>query len=208
MSDARTRRLLAESLELLGRCDSALPKLLPAMRDAMVGYPPSPRYDGDGGGGPTSITFCERHEKERCECGEGTPYVRVSDRTGESAMQPDRAAADLAALVEAVSSVARQAERMVRILERYASRPATDAERRQTMADNERDESCRSCARREVSRGVARWEPASTRLVLAQGGEATPLCQWCYRWVRSEGSLPPTSALDQHHRGQRVRRPA
>lgn len=206
MSDARTRRLLGEALELLGRCDGALPKLLPAIRDAMVGYPPSPRFDGDGGA--TSTTFCERHERERCECGAGTPFVRVSDRTGESAMQPDRAAMDLRRVEHLAQSMAAGAEQLVRILERYSSRPATDAERRQTLADNERDESCRSCARTFVQKGVARWEPSSARWSLAPGEPAVDLCQWCYRWARAEGSLPPVASLEQHHRGQRVRRPA
>jgi hypothetical protein len=206
MSDARTRRQLSESLELLARCDAALPKLLPAIRDAMVGYPPSPRFDGDGG--PSSTTFCELHERERCDCGRGTPFVRVSDRTGEAALRPDRAASDRAALDEAVALVARQAGRLVRILERYSTRSATESERRQTLADNERDESCRSCARTSVQKGVPRWEPASARVSLEAGGDPVPLCQWCYRWVRSEGSLPPVSSLEQHHRGQRVRRPA
>lgn len=197
-------RVHAEAAADLDRIGDVLEPRINAMKDAMNGWPKSTRLDADSG--PSTTTFCEQHEKERCPCGAGTTYASRSDRTGETAMLPDQAADHLRRLDSVLSSVQRLTREAVYLLDQYAVRPATETERRQTLSDNERDVSCWSCARIEVAKGVPRWEPAWRPVDLA--GERRQVCRWCFDWLRKVGELPTVHELSTHHRGVRVRRPA
>jgi hypothetical protein len=180
------------------------PRLL-AIVTAMNGHPPGRGFDAPSG--QSSVTFCEVHEKERCECGGGTTYAARSDRTGEQGLLADRAKQDHDRVLALARALRRQAAELVDIVDRYSAREATDVERRETMAANESEHRCcASCARWEVSRGVRKWEPAVSRLALSAGGESTWLCQWCLRWVRAQGSLPSVVQVERHHHGERVRK--
>lgn len=200
MNDRRVARLLGDITELLDRAAVVLPERLRDMSDASMAWPPGRGFDSAAGSGFTNVTFCEVHERQFCPCGQGTPYPAVADRTGEAATQPDRAAADRAALVDALRSMGRDAARVVRILERYTPRAATDGERRATLAVNERDESCRSCAR------IGSWSPSHRRVEVPSGGQVW-VCRWCYDWAREQGEAPSPSVLALHHQGKTVRRP-
>lgn len=54
---------------------------------------------------------------------------------------------------------------------------------------------CRSCER--VGYSSPSYEKAKVHR----------LCRWCYDWLREEGELPSTQAVDAHSRGQNIRRP-
>lgn len=168
MKDSRARRLLAEAIELLDRCEPVLGDRLQDITGAMNGYPAG----GEGGGGQSP-----------------------SDRTGNAAIRPDRARTDRNRLESILESIASQSSELVYLLARYTPRPASDKERAQTLADNERSDSCASCRRLEVAKGVARWEPVFR-------GD---LCRWCYDWRRETGDVPSVPTLQAHHRGVRVR---
>lgn len=200
MRGRRPSEVLAEAVELLDRSQSVLVARLADMTDAMNGHPKSGALDSVGGRGKT--TFCEQHGRERCECGRGTPFANLSDPTGESAVVPDRAAADRRELERAIVSIGRQAELVARILARYTPRPATDRERSETLAANERDVSCWSCARDR-----SHWAPASRSAEVA--GERRQLCWWCFDWMRKGTGVPPTlEQVREYHDKGRVRRPA
>lgn len=205
MNDRRLSRLLADAIELLDRAAPVLPQRLADMDAALNGHPRSGALDSVGGRGKT--TFCEVHQRERCECGAGTPFANLSDPTGEAGIRPDRAAQDRAKLEAALRSIGRQAEEVVRLLGKYQPRQATEKERLATLAHNEREDACASCARLEVAKGVARWEPAS-RSVRMLDGSRQPLCAWCRQWLAEVSRLPSVAELEAHHRGQRVKRPA
>lgn len=204
MNDRQLARLLADTIELLDRSRPALPARLQAMTDAMNGHPRSGALDA---GAPGKTTFCEIHEKERCECGAGTPFANLSDPTGESAARPDFAASDRAALERALRSIATSAGTVVNLLARYTPRPATDKERRESLDAGDRDVACWSCARTEFSKGVRRWERAARTAEVA--GVRRPLCWWCFDWLRKgDGKLPAPADIAKHHDGARVRKPA
>ena len=171
MNDRRLARLLADAVELLDRAHGVLPDRLVDITDAMNGWPSG----GSGGSGSTS-----------------------ADLVGDAAIRPDRARSDRDSLERALVSIGRQAEDVVNLLARYTPRLASDRERAETVAANERTDGCASCARLEVAKGVRRWEPAAR-------GE---LCRWCNDWRRQTGAVPSKDELEAHHRGVRVRRPA
>ncbi len=196
MNDRRLEQLLTDATELLDRCLPVLRERLGAMTEAQNGWPPGRGFDGDGRG--STVTFCEVHEQERCECGAGTTYAARSDRTGEAALRPDKAAEHRKRIEAALRSIGSQAEDVVRLMALYGPRSATDSERRATVADNERLAGCVSCRRTSVAAGVERWEPVFR----------DDLCRWCYDWRRSTGAVPVPVELERHHRGQRVSRPA
>lgn len=118
-------------------------------------------------------------------------------------MRRDRAYDDREAFIRSCNALHSEAGRLVSILERYGTRPATLQERRETSTANKDD--CRSCARQEVSAGVRRGEPGFYNPMV--GGERMRLCEWCYDWHRAVGRLPSLSELSDHHRGVQVRRP-
>jgi len=199
----RTLALLASATDLIDRSETVLPERMTLIIDAMNGHPPGRGFDGDGRGG--SATFCEVHDQERCPCGQGTTYAQRSDRTGEQALLPDRAKGDHDRLLQLARHLERDARELESVLARWSKRAPSDVDR--SSKDGDRY-SCASCSRLHVANGVARWEPAFRALPLSSGAAPTWLCQWCWRWVRSEGSLPPVSSLEQHHKGMRVRKPA
>lgn len=202
-----TVEALTASSEDIDRVLSVLPERMVAIVNAMNGWPAGRGFDVVVG--RSSVTFCEIHEKERCPCGAGTTYASRSDPVGEAAMVRDGAKADHDRVVKLATSIRRLADELAGIVGRHAPRTATPGERAETLAVNEREHRvCSSCSRLHVSKGVPKWEPAFARLVLHEGGEASWLCQWCWRWVRSEGSLPTVASLEQHHKGVRVRKPA
>ena len=180
MNDRALARLLRDAGELLDRCEPVLLERLSDITDAMNGWP-------RGGGGLSSVA--------------------TSDTTGNAAIRPDRARSDRAKLEAALVSIGRQAEDLVNLLARYTPRPASDRERSETVAVNERVDGCSSCARLEVAKGVKRWEPAA-RSVRMDDGSERPLCEWCRAWLRQVGAMPSAQELELHHRGVRVRRPA
>ena len=194
--------MLAAAVEDIGRVLAVLPARMAAVIAAMSGYPPGRGFDGVGGRG--SVSFCELHERERCDCGGGTTYASPSDPTGEAALPADAAKRDHDRVVALAKALRRDADELARIVGRYGPRQATDAER--VATGSQVDGGCWSCSRTHVGRGVARYEPAEKRPVV--GGERRPLCWWCYDWLRQVGSLPPVATVEAHHRGVRVRRPA
>ena len=199
-----TRERLGAATAELQAVGEVLAERFRAMFDAMNGWPAGRGFDSVGGRSTSS--FCELHEQERCECGGGTTFVTVSDRTGEAALSPDRAKRDHDRVVALSKSIRKQADELASVLGRWSSRSATERERQETVGDRERLEGCSSCSRLHVAKGVARWEPAA-RTVLV-GDDRRPLCEWCRLWLRQVGELPTVAQLEQHHRGVRVRRPA
>jgi hypothetical protein len=200
VNDRNLVRLLADAVENLDRSAGAIEAGLVSMHDALNGHPRSPALDSVGGRGRT--TFCEVHERERCACGGGTPYENLTDPTGDAATRPDRAAVDRRRLEDALRSIGRQAEDVVRLLAKYQARPASDRERAETLKANERDVSCWSCAR-----DSGHWAPAARSAELL--GERRQLCWWCFDWVRKgDGSAPSLVQVRQYHDTGRVRRPA
>jgi hypothetical protein len=179
---------------------------LTAIEDAMEGWPAGKGFDT-----PTSranVTFCEEHEKERCDCGQGTTYAVATDTTGDAALRTDRAKTDRDQIEKLTKSIRRQADELANLLGRYAPREATEGERRSTTNDNERTTACWSCARTEAARGVKRWEPSSRTATV--DGDKRELCWWCFDWLRkgTTPTLPTIAQVEQHHRGMRVKRPA
>lgn len=208
MKDVELRRRWAEAVWLLSKADGVFKERLRDIRNAQRG--PAAR-GGDGIGGTRSVIWCDHHQREveRChredESCTGVPVVVSGDPTGEAAVGFDPVESDRAELDHAVREIRRLAEIVVGTMARYTPRQATDKERRETLRANEREQTCESCARAEVSRGVHRAEPARCRVVLPDG-TAGELCRWCADFLRSQGALPSRSQLDAHHRGQKVRR--
>ena len=192
----RPSEVLAATTESLDRVATVLVARLADMTEASVAWPSS--QGTDLGPGFVNVTFCEIHEKDRCECGEGVPVARIKDPTGEAAMAPDRAAAHRREVERLISTLHRDASRLEQLVGLYSARPASEAERRATLADNDREAGCRSCVRTEVAKGVTRWEPVFR----------DDLCRWCYDWRRGTGVVPSVDELRRHHRGERIRRPA
>ena len=209
MNGRRPSEVLAEATELLDRCSTVLVTRLADMTEAQNGWPASSGWDTTPSGGSH---WCWVHEQDVAACHadgvacDGEVVAGVGDRTGESALRKDRAASHRREVERLIVRVGADARRLEQLLSLYGPRHSTDSERKATALANERDVSCWSCARTEVAKGVARWEPAKYHPEVA--GERRQLCEWCYRWLREVGSLPPVTQLDRHHRGQQVRRPA
>jgi hypothetical protein len=210
MNDRRLYRVLGEAIELLDRSHPVLLARLADMTEAMNGHPKSGALDRVGS--PAKTTFCEIHSRERCPCGQGTPFANLSDPAGDAAvaraMGGDRAATARRELEQRVESIARQAEEIVRTLAAWTPRAPTDSERAETLSVlNDRDVSCWSCARVKDSAGRPRWEPARCAIEVTPGVRRE-LCRWCQDWFRQTGQLPTMDELRQHHYGKQVRRPA
>lgn len=200
----RARRLLASASELIDRSELVLADRMKSIIDAMTGWPAGHGFDTVGG--RAQVTFCEVHGQARCACGGGTTYADRCDPVGEAALVSDQAKRDHDRLGDLARHLERDAREFEGILARWSKRAPSSVDRSSTK-DGDRY-SCASCSRLHVSAGVPRWEPAFRALRLSEGASPTWLCQWCWRWVRSEGSLPTVASLEQHHKGLRVRKPA
>jgi hypothetical protein len=141
----------------------------------------------------------------------GTPVDVGGDTTGELALRPDQAAADLAQVEKDWRTVRHARERIAGTYSRYTPRPATAVERRLLTVANEGTPGCDSCARTEVEPGVPRWVPPLTDDSSTVGGlldEPRLLCRWCYdHVVRTDGLVPNVAELEDHHDGKRVNCP-
>lgn len=189
---------LRAASEDIDRVLTVLPERMLAIIDAMNGHPAGRGFDSQGGRSSTS--FCEVHGQERCPCGSGTTYAHRSDPTGEIAGLPDRAKRDHDRVVALAKSIRRQSDELAAIVARYASRQPTVEERRQTLADNERDVSCWSCARDRAHYALA-------HRTAEVAGERRQLCWWCFDWMRKgDGSPPTVDQVRQYHDTGRVRR--
>jgi len=191
--------------------------VLQRIHDAQAGHPKAASYDTVGypTEGRSRPPWCWRHERPVTLChrdghqcdGEA---IDVTDPTGEAAIAPDPAAADLKALDSLLPRMRNQAELVAAILAKWTPRPISDAEREQLDKANNPDPGCESCARLEISEGVPRWEPPMTKTPTTVKGNLTQprwLCWWCWRWVSSTGKLPPTTILRAHHEGKTIRVP-
>jgi hypothetical protein len=187
--------------ESLDRVATVLVARLADMTEAQNGWPASAGWDTTRRGG---AHWCWDHERDVFECHrlgascDGEVVASPGDRTGEAALRKDRAAAHRREVERLIAAVLRDGRRLEQLVGLYSPRPASEAERRATLADNDREAGCRSCVRVEVSKGIARWEPVFR----------DDLCRWCYDWRRETGAVPSPAELDRHHRGERIRRPA
>jgi hypothetical protein len=192
----KAQRQLADTVELLDRMLTQWPTLWGAVVDALGGQPGAQDTQQDRTSGHTTVT--DEH---------GTPMPARTDPTGEAATRHDPATHSLRQIRRDATTIASAVERIIREFERYAARPANAYERAQTReAGRNDDPGCSSCARLEVSQGIARWEPVDCSVRL--GDELVPVCRWCRSWVKDTGVLPDRRVLQDHHDGKRVRRPA
>lgn len=176
-------------------------------------------YDRVVVGGGRSVTWCWQHQREvsRCRrhdldcCGES---VTIGDPTGEAAVMPGRVHLTRQRIEAALTTVHGLIEPLVADVAWLVRTPETTRQarqreqaRREVAEDNEAR--CRSCERTEVAPGVRRAEPVHRR---TDGGgvygEVVPLCSWCYRWVFDMERQPTVEELEQHHRGEKVKRRA
>jgi len=206
-------RQLEDAAELLTRLTAAVPLRWAALVDALSGQPGAQDYGG-GVGGPGSVVVCDAHDRDIAECQRqdlfctGHPIPARTDPTAAAAVSGDPAGRDMADFRRASQRVLRDAEVMVRILERYGARPANAYERSLTTVEQigNEDPGCQSCSRLEVAKGVPRWEPAEQGAKI--DGEVVRLCRWCRAWWGTSGTLPSRDVLERHHRGERIKRPA
>jgi hypothetical protein len=206
------------------------------IRNSQFGVPGSRPADTTGGRG--AVAWCWEHEREitacrrrckvhdqaldrcradgrRCylanDC-EGEPVDVGGDTTGEVALRPDHAAADLAQVENGWRTVRSGLEQIARIYTRYpAARTPTGAEvqvARLLGAENDGAPGCSNCARTESAPGVPRWVPPRTKEPTDVAGLLDAprlLCRWCYdHVVATEGMVPNLEELEQHHDGKRV----
>lgn len=175
--------------------------------------------------GPRAASWDTNGHARRRESDEGAVEdygpPPVSDPTGEAvanAMAEHRAVDRAVALEREFDRTLRAvhagAGRLIGILAAFPpAHPAGEADRLALARQNERPEpGCTSCARLDVAKGVARWEPIDSRLVgpTSAGGrlaEEMLLCVWCHDKVRLWDRLPTVDELAAHHEGRRVHWP-
>lgn len=136
----------------------------------------------------------------------------TSDPTSRAALGPhDRLAGQLATfdrLLVRITTVANQMELM--LLGHQAPRHANDGDRLALQRENTRPEpGCENCARTEVAKGRARWEPPDPRRSgpTTVGGrlvEPMVLCSWCVDKTGIWDRLPTEKELQLHHDGRKV----
>lgn len=174
-------RLLGPSTEMLGDC--------------LVGHPQAARYDGHDDAGARLWCFVHERDHRVCEhdglaCG-GTP-VTGTDPTGEAGTSPDRAAAALTVVDDALRALAVNAQRLAVELTAWAP-PSTEMQRPDPAGAQAPEGWCTSCWR------DGRYhEPVGVR----PGGTApyyAGLCEWCGRFRKAQGYEPPVELLRKRH---------
>lgn len=196
-------------LEDLTRMSFTLGPLLSRIHAGRDGSPGAQRYDTGGTSGHTTVKFCERHQDDKCDCGESTTYPAVSDPTGETAVRlaghHDAARRDIARYHDAIRLVRKGRETLLKLHDEWMPHGASSMD--QSKAD-EPEPGCESCARLPAPSGVAgakRWEPPTTKNPSKTTGSL--LCWFCERWHRRTGHIPPVNVVKDHHNGKRINWP-
>lgn len=171
----------ADEARAIGNARMALAALAPYLaeleahlevaRRCMAGQPRAASYDGPsqapGASGP-------------------------SDPTGTAALLRDSAAADLAAILRHLGTLAHTADALGRHLAAYPVRAAEVAE-----ADGPGGAWCASCWRDDRHHEPVTLSPAG---IAYYGG----LCRWCGLFRATWGTLPPVAILRDRHQGRRI----
>ena len=112
-------------------------------------------------------------------------YIGAGDPTGEQAIRPDQAAADLRAVARAAAAYLDAARKLDRILANYTIRPPSIVDLAQVERDNVKPEpGCSSCIR-------VQWHPAAK-------GRAG-MCEACYRLEWRLGRRPTVHEVEYKH---------
>lgn len=139
-----------------------------------------------------------------------------ADPTGEAGVRRDRAS-------EAYNRLIRRAKQLRSIVDSMAGESAAFTLRSPNVIEQDEtydhdDKGCVSCARvaspGTVGRSKGQRTPWYNRIDLVTklaDGTSVALCDWCWRGptgVKHTGQLPPTSDVEKHRDGVRVRRSA
>jgi hypothetical protein len=189
------RRLLDQAVSDVIVARQMLDGSLALIYDSLAGHPQAARYDGHTDQTPKLWCFTHERDHRRCEhdglgCG-GTPVTAV-DPTGEAATSPDAAAAAQRTIDRAIVGLAVSAQTLAVELASWAP-PSADMQRPDPTSVTAPDGWCTSCWRDNRTH-----EPVGVR----PGGTApyyAGLCEWCGRFRKAQGYLPPVELLRKRH---------
>jgi hypothetical protein len=188
------RRLVDQAVIDVFDCQRLLDGSLELIDDCLAGHPQAARYDGHE---VELRLWCFTHERDhrRCEhdglaCG-GVP-VTGTDPTGDAGTSVDSAAAAQVNIDRAVLALATAAQTLAVELTSWAP-PSQDMQRPDPSSATAPDGWCTSCWRDNRTHEPIGLRPGGTAPYYAG------LCEWCGRFRKAQGYLPPIELLRKRH---------